>query len=77
MAPETGFGDLVPGEAGDAGGGDDQAVPVGSEAAGDVEGLDQAMLLSAMTVALDGLGAVGGRLGGADGFECLLKDRCL
>jgi hypothetical protein len=64
----------VPGEAGDAGGGDDQAVPVGFEAAGDVEGLDHAVLLSAMPVALDGLGAVGGRLGVADRFEGLVQD---
>jgi hypothetical protein len=67
--PETGFGVLVPGEAGDAGGGDDEAVPVGSEATGDIEGLDQTMLLAAMPVTLDGLGAVDGRLGGADRFQ--------
>ena len=74
LAPETGFGDLVPGEAGDAGGGDDQAVPVGSEASGDVEGLDQTMLLAAMTVALDGLGAVSGRIGVANRFQFLVED---
>ena len=69
------IGVLVPSEAGDAGGGDDQAVPVGAEAAGDIEGLDQTMLLSAMPVALDGLGAVGGRRGGADRFEGIVQDR--
>ena len=65
----------MPGEAGDAGGGDDQAVPVGAEAAGDIEGLDHAVLLSAMPVALDALGAVGGRLGGADRVQGLVEDR--
>ena len=68
------IGVLVPSEAGDAGGGDDQAVPVGSEAAGDIEGLDQTMLLSAMPVALDALGAVGGRLGGADRVQGFVED---
>jgi hypothetical protein len=33
------------------------------------------MLLSAMTAALDGLGAVDGRLGGADRFQRLIQDR--
>src|SRR5512134_3345617 len=74
LAPKTGLGVLVPGEAGDAGGGDDQAVPVGAEAAGDVEGFDHAVLLSAMPVALDGLGTVGGRLGGADRVEGFVED---
>lgn len=74
LMPEAGLGVLVPSEAGDAGGGDDQAVPVGPEAAGDVEGLDQAMLLAAMPVALDGFGAVGGRLGGADRVQRLMED---
>src|SRR5512134_2625677 len=74
LAPKTGLGVLVPGEAGDAGGGDDQAVPVGCEAAGDIEGLDQTMLLSAMPVALDALGAVGGRLGGADRAQGFVED---
>jgi len=33
------------------------------------------MLLSAMTVALDGLGAVGGRIGVTNRFEGLVEDR--
>lgn len=70
FVPEARFGVLVPGEAGDAGDGDYQAVPVGAKASGDVERLDQAMLLSAMAVAVNGLGAVGGGLGGTD-----LRDR--
>src|SRR5512147_3123918 len=48
--PEAGLGVFMPGDPGDAGGGDDPAIPVGSEAAGDVEGLDPAVLLSAMPV---------------------------
>ena len=43
---------------------DDQAVPVGVEAAGDVERLDPTIFLSAMAVAVDGLDAVGGRVDG-------------
>src|SRR5207342_2656288 len=67
--PEAGGGVLVPGEPGDAGGGNDQAVPVGAEAAGDVERLDQPMLLATVAVALDGQGAVHGLLGGTDRFD--------
>ena len=71
--PAAGGGVLVPGEPGDAGGGDDQAVAVGVETPGDVEGLDQAMLLSAMAVAVDGRGAVGGLVGGTDRFDRLVQ----
>ena len=53
------------------GGGVDQAVPVGSEAADDVEGLDVTMLLSAMSGSVDGLGAVGGFFGDADRVDCV------
>ncbi|MFO1156490.1 MAG: hypothetical protein U1E43_06855 [Rhodospirillales bacterium] len=61
---------FVPGEPGDAGGGNDQAVPVGSEAAGEVEGLDQQpMLLATVAVALDGAGAVDALVGGTDRFD--------
>lgn len=75
IVPVAGFGVLVPGEAGDPGDGDDQAVPIGAEAAGDVEGLDPAMFLSAMTVAVDGLGAVGGVLAGTDRLELVMERR--
>ena len=72
--PEAGRGVLVPGEPGDADGGNDQAVPVGAEAAGDVERLDPTILLSAMAVAVDGLGAVGGRVDGTDRFDPVVQD---
>ena len=71
FAPKAGSGVLVPGEPGDKGGGVDQAVPVGSEAAGDIEALDVTMLLSAMSGSVDGLGAVGGFLGDADRVDCV------
>ena len=71
--PEAGGGVLVPGEPGDAGGGNDQAVPVGAEAAGDVERLDQPMLLATVAVALDGQGAVHGLLGGTDRFDGIVQ----
>ena len=71
--PAAGRGVLVPGEPGDAGGGDDQAVPVGAEAAGDVEGLDQTMLLAAMAVAVNGRGAVDGLLGGTDRVDGIVQ----
>ena len=75
LAPETASRVLAPGEAGDSGSGDDQAVPFGAEATGDVERLDEAMLLPAATLAVDGLGVVGGRLGVADRIERLVEDR--
>ena len=71
--PAAGRGVLVPGEPGDAGGGNDQAVPVGAEAAGDVERLDQPMFLATVTVAVDGPGAVDGLLGGADRFDGIVQ----
>ena len=52
-----------------------QAVPIGSEAPRDIEGLDQTMFLAAMPVALDGLGAVDGWLDMADRFQGLVQDR--
>lgn len=55
--PVSRFGVFVPGEAFDPNGADDQVVPIGSEAGRDIEGFDQAMLLSAMADA--SLGADG------------------
>src|SRR5512143_303320 len=71
--PAAGRGVLVPGEPGDAGGGDDQTVPVGAETPGDVERLDPTMLLSTVVVAVDGLGAVGGLLDGTDRFDRIVQ----
>lgn len=71
--PAAGGGVLVPGEPGDAGGGDDQAVPVGAETAGDVERFDQTMLLASVAVAVDARGAVDGLLGGTDRFDRVVQ----
>jgi len=46
FVPKAGSGVLVPGQAGDTGGGGDQPVPVPAEAAGDVEGLDPPLFLA-------------------------------
>jgi hypothetical protein len=46
--PQAILGILVPGQAGDAGRGDDQFAPAGAEATGDIEGLDPAPLLPAV-----------------------------
>lgn len=71
--PVAGRGVLMPSPAGDAHDGGDQAVPFGTKPPGGREGLDQAMLLSTMAVAVDGLGAVFGRPRGAEGFERVVK----
>jgi hypothetical protein len=39
---------LVPGQAGDAGGGEGQFIPLGTEATGDIKGFDPASFLTAM-----------------------------
>jgi hypothetical protein len=59
----------VPGQAGDAGGVDDQAVPLGVELALDVEGFDLAGFMAAVAPGIDALEAVGRRLGGGDALE--------
>ncbi len=45
--PQAIFRTLVPGQAGDAGRGDGQFVPVGTEATGEIKGLDPAPFLTA------------------------------
>ena len=69
FVPEAGLGVLVPGQAGDAGGVDDQAVPLGAELALDVEGLDLAGFMAAVAPGIDAFEAVGRRPGGGDGLE--------
>ena len=69
FVPEAGLRVLVPGQSGDAGGVDDQAVPLGAEFALDVEGLDFAGLMAAMAPGIDAFEAVGRRLGGGDALE--------
>ena len=46
---------------------------MGSETPGNVERLNATMLLPAVTVTVDGVGAVDGRLGGTDLFDRLGK----
>jgi hypothetical protein len=67
--PEAGPGVLVPGQAGDAGGLDNQAVPLGVKLAPDVEGVDRAGFMAAVAPGIDTLDAVGCGLGGGDAFE--------
>jgi hypothetical protein len=68
--PEPGFGVLVPGQAADAGGVDDQAVPLGVEPAlVDIEGFDQTVFLTAVTLAVDRFEALDRRLLGGDVLE--------
>ena len=69
FVPESGLCVLVPGQAGDAGGVDDQAVPLGVELALDVEGFDLAGFMAAVTPGIDAFEAVGRRLGGGDALE--------
>ncbi len=69
FVPEAGLRVLVPGQAGDAGGADDQTVPLGVEFALDVEGLDFAGLMAAVALGIDAFEAVGRRLGGGDALE--------
>jgi hypothetical protein len=69
FVPEAGLRVLVPGQAGDAGGVDDQAVPLGAELALDVEGLDLAGFMAAVAPGIDAFEAVGRRPGGGDGLE--------
>ena len=64
--PEAGLGVLVPCEARDAGDADDQVGPVVTKTAGNVKGLNPAVLLTAMAVAINRFGSVGGTVGGAD-----------
>jgi hypothetical protein len=62
FVPEPGLGILVPGQAGDAGGVDDQAIPFGVELALDIEGFDQTVFLTAVALAVDTVEAPDGRL---------------
>ena len=66
FVPEPGLGILVPGQTSDAGGADDQAVPLGVELALDVEGFDLAGLMAAVAPGIDALEALGRGLGGGD-----------
>jgi hypothetical protein len=77
FVPESGLCVLMPGQAGDAGGVDDQAVPLGVELALDVEGFDLAGFMAAVAPGIDALEAVGRRLGGGDGLECGQQDRLI
>ena len=74
FVPEAGLCVLVPGQAGDAGGLDDQAVPLGAELALDIEGLDLAGFMAAVALAVDGFEAPGRRLVGGDALERRQQD---
>jgi len=67
--PEAGLGVLVPGQAGDAGRADNQAVPLGVEPALDIEGLDLAGLMAAVAPGIDTPGVLDRGLGGGDVLE--------
>ena len=69
FVPEPGLGVLVPGQAADAGGLDDQAVPLGVELAPDVEGLDLAGLMAAVAPGIDTPEALDWGLSGSDVLE--------
>ena len=69
FVPEPGLGILVPSQAGEAGGLDDQAVPLGVEFALDVEGLDFAGLMAAVAPGIDAFEALGRGLGCCDVLE--------
>jgi hypothetical protein len=67
--PEPGLCVLVPGQAADAGGLDDQAVPLGVEPAPDLEGLDLAGLMAAVALGVDTPEALDRGLGCCDVLE--------
>ena len=69
FVPEAGLGILVPGQAGDTGGVDDQAVPLGAEQALDVEGLDLAGFMAAVAPGIDAVEALDRGLIGGDALE--------
>jgi hypothetical protein len=69
FVPEPGLGILMPGQAGDAGGADDQAVPLGVELALDVEGFNFAGFMAAVALGIDALEALDRGLVGGDAFE--------
>jgi hypothetical protein len=75
FVPEPGLGILVPGQTGDAGGADDQAL--GVELALDVEGFDLAGFMAAVAPGIDAFEAVGRRLGGGDALERGQQDRLI
>ena len=77
FVPEAGLRVLVPGQSGDAGGVDDQAVPLGAEFALDVEGLDLAGFMAAVAPGIDAFEAVGRRLRGGDFLERGQQDRLI
>jgi hypothetical protein len=77
FVPEPGLGILVPGQAADAGGLDDQAVPLGVEPALDVEGLDLAGLMAAVALRIDTSEALDRGVGGGDVLERSQQGRLL
>ena len=74
LLPKPGLGILVPGVTGDADGGLDQPLPVGSEALSDLEGFDETPLVSAMALLVDGQGGVERLVCGRDRLEGIEQD---
>jgi hypothetical protein len=60
VVPQPGLRVFVPGQAGHAGGADDQVVPLGVELALHLEGLDPTVLLAAMVPGVDALETLDG-----------------
>jgi len=69
LLPEPGLGIFAPGVAGDANGSFDQVTPVRSKASSNFEGFDEAMLVPAMTLLVDGQGRVNRTVGGRDRLD--------
>ena len=75
--PEAGLGVFVPGQAGDAGGVDDQAVPLALEFAPNVEGLDLAGFMAAVAPGIDAPEALDRGLAGGDALKRGQQDRLI
>ena len=69
LLPKPGLGILMPGVTGDADGGLDQPLPVGSKALSDLEGFDETSLVSAMALLVDGQGGIERLVCARDGLE--------
>ena len=73
--PHAILGILVPGQAGDAGRGDDQFAPAGTEATGDIEGLNPAPLLTAVRNLVLDFAPIGGGASVREIFQGMQQGR--
>jgi len=69
LSPRPGFGILAPGVSGDTDGGLDHPLPVGSKSPVGLECFDEAMLVPAVALLVDGQGCVDRVIGGRDGLD--------